>query len=85
MPRFGNRRENLEKRHVNEPTKFDIAETLLGHITFPPKTRSDNFRTILQRMKRKELRKLSSNATDGLKICDDAKKIWCELIIDIFH
>ena len=29
---FGNKRENLEKRRVNEPTKFDTAETLLAHI-----------------------------------------------------
>ena len=35
-------------------------------------------------MKRKDLRKLASNATDELKTCDDTKKRWCELIIDIF-
>ena len=43
LPRFRNRRENLEKRNVNEPTKFDTNDTLLAHIaTFPPK----NFRRI---------------------------------------
>ena len=35
-------------------------------------------------MKRKDLKKLASNATDELKTCDDTKKRWCELIIDIF-
>ena len=35
-------------------------------------------------MKRKDLRKLASNATDELKTCDDTKKRWCELIIDTF-
>ena len=30
LPRFGNRRENLEKRCVNEPTKFDAIDTLLS-------------------------------------------------------
>ena len=35
-------------------------------------------------MKGKEIRKLTSNATDELKICDDTKKRWCELIIDFF-
>ena len=35
-------------------------------------------------MKREDLRKLASNAPDKLKICDDTKKRWCELIIDIF-
>ena len=38
FPRFSNRRENLEKRRVNEPTKFDTTDTLLAHVaTFPPK------------------------------------------------
>ena len=32
LPRFGNRRENLEKRRVNEPTKFDTSNALLAHI-----------------------------------------------------
>ena len=85
LPRFGNRCENLEKRRVIEPTKFDTTDTLFAHIaTFPPKTRSDNFRRILERMKRKDLRKLASNATDELKTCDDTKRRWSELIIDIF-
>ena len=36
-------------------------------------------------MKRKNLRKLASNATDDLKSCDnDTKKRWCGLITDIF-
>ena len=84
LPRFGNRRENLEKRRVNKPTKFDITDTLLACIAkFPPKTRSDNFRRILEGMKRKDLRKLASTASDGLETCDDTKKRWCELIIDI--
>ena len=65
LPRFGNRRENLEKRRVNEPTKSDTTETLLAHIaTFPQKRGSDNFRRILEGMKVKDLRKLPSNATD---------------------
>ena len=34
-------------------------------------------------MKRKDLRKLTSNATDELKTCDDTKKKCCELIIDV--
>ena len=33
---------------------------------------------------KEEIRKLTSNATDELKACDDTKKRWCELIIDIF-
>ena len=62
------RRENLEKRRVNKPTKFDPADNLSAHIaTFPPKKWSDNFRRILEEMKRKDLRKLTSNATDVLK------------------
>ena len=85
LPRFSNRRENLEKRRVNEPTKFDTTDTLLAHIAkFPPKNRSGNFCKILEGMKRKDLRKLASNATDELKTCDDTKKRWCELIIYIF-
>ena len=32
LPRFSNRRENLEKRPVNKPTKFDTSNTLLAHI-----------------------------------------------------
>ena len=84
-PRFGNRHENLLKRRVNEPTKFDTTDTLLAHIEkLPPKTRNDNFRRILEGMKRTDLRKLASNATDELKTCDDTKKRCCELIIDIF-
>ena len=35
-------------------------------------------------MKGKDLRKLTSNVTEGLKTCDDAKKRWYELITDIF-
>ena len=75
LPRLGNRRENLEKRGVNEPTKFDTTETLLAHIaTFPPKNSSYNFRRILKVMKGKDLRKLVSNATGGFKTCDNTKK-----------
>ena len=43
-------------------------------LKFPPKNRSDNFRRILEGMKRKDLRKLATNATDELKICDATKK-----------
>ena len=76
MPRFGNRRENLEKRCVNEPTKFDAIDTLSAYIAkFPPKTRSDNFRIILEEMKQKNLRKVASNGTDELKACDNTKKV----------
>ena len=54
LPRFSNRRENLEKRCVNEPTKFDTTDILLAYIaTFPPKNRSDNFSIILEGMKKK--------------------------------
>ena len=85
LPGFGNRRQNLKKRRVKEPTKFDTTDTLIAHIaTFPPKTRSDNFRRILEGMKRKDLRKLASHATDELKTCGDTKKRSCELIVDIF-
>ena len=28
--------------------------------------------------------KLASSVADELKTCDDTKKRWCELIIDIF-
>ena len=85
LPRFGNRSENLKKRRVNEPTKFDTGNTVLAPIaTFPLKTRSPNSRRILEGMKRKDLRKLASNATDDLKTCCDINKRWCELIIDIF-
>ena len=85
LPRFSNRRENLEKRRVNEPTKFDTTDTLLAHIaTFSPKNMSGNFCKILEGMKRKDLRKLASNATDQLKTYNDTKKRLCELIIDIF-
>ena len=85
MPRFSNRHEKLEKRRVNEPTKFDTTETLPVHITkFSPKNRSGNFCRILERMKGKDLRKLASNATDKLKTFDDTKKRWCELILYIF-
>ena len=45
---------------------------------------SDNFRRILEGMKRKDLRKLASHATDELKTCDDTNKRSCELIVDIF-
>ena len=75
LPRFSNRRENLEKRPVNKPTKFDTSNTLLAHIaTCPPKNRRDNFRRILEGMKSKDLRKLASNGTNELKTCDDTKK-----------
>ena len=85
LPGFGNRRQNLKKRRVNEPTKYDTTDTSIVHIaTFPPKTRSDNFRRILEGMKRKDLRKLASHATDELKTCDDTKKRSCELTVDIF-
>ena len=85
LPGFGNRRQNLKKRRVKEPTKFDTTDTLIAHIaTFPPKTRSDNFRRILEEMKIKDLRKLASHATDELKTCGDTKKRSCELIVDIF-
>ena len=82
MPAFSNRRENLEKSRVNEPTKFGATNTLLAHIaTFPPKNRTGNCRRILEGMKRNNLRKLASNATDELKACDVTKKRWCELIM----
>ena len=85
LPKFGTRRENLEKRRVNEPTKFGTTEILLAPIAaFPAKNRSDNFRRILEGMKGKDLRKLASNETGELKTCDDTKKRWCELIIVIF-
>ena len=75
LSRFGNRRENLERRRANEPTKFNTTETLLAHIaTVPPKNRSDNFRTILIGVKGKDLIKLISNATDEFKTCDDTNK-----------
>ena len=68
LPIFGNRRENLEKRHVNESTKFDTTDTLLTYIeTFAPKTRSDNFPRTVEGMKRKDLRKVASNKMDELK------------------
>ena len=39
LPRFGNRRENVEKIRVNEPTKFYTTDTLLAYIAeVPPKT-----------------------------------------------
>ena len=83
LPRLSNRRKNLEQRRLNESTKFDTTNILLAHITtFPPKNRSKNIRRILEGMKRKDLRKLASNATDELKTCD-TKKRWCELIICI--
>ena len=76
---------NLEKRPVNEPTKSDPADTLFAHIpAFPPKNWSDNFCKIFKGTKREDLRKLASNATHVLKACDDTKKIWCELINEIF-
>ena len=75
FPRFSNRRKNLEKRCVNEATKFDTTDTLLAHIaTFSQKNRSDNFCTILEGMKRKDIRKIASNATDELNTCYDTKK-----------
>ena len=86
LPKQCDRGENIKKRYINEPTKFDTTDTLLlaQIATFPQKTRSDNFRKILEGMKRDGLRKLASNATDDLKTCNDTKKGWCELIIDIF-
>ena len=60
FPRFSNRRENLEKRRVNEPREFNTTDTFLAHIAiFPPRNRSDNFPRILEGMKRKDLRKLA--------------------------
>ena len=56
LPRFSNRRENLEKKmcHPCEPTRFATTDILLAHIaTFSPKIRSDNFRRILERIKKK--------------------------------
>ena len=39
LPRFGNRREKVEKRRVNEPTKFCTTDTLLAYIAeVAPKT-----------------------------------------------
>ena len=58
--RFSNRRENLEKKRVNEPTKSDATDTLLARkATFPPKNRSDYFRRILEGMKKKRYEKVS--------------------------
>ena len=69
----------------NTKSKFETTNTVLGHIiTIPPKTRSDNFRRILEGIKKKDLRKLASNATDELKTCNDTKKRWFELIIVVF-
>ena len=60
LPRFSNRRENLEKRRVNEPTKFDATDTLLARkATFPLKNRSKYFRRILEGMKKKRYKKVS--------------------------
>ena len=85
FPKFSNRRENLEKKRVNKPSKFNTTDTLLVHIAiFPSKNRSDNFPRILEGLKRKDLIKLAWNPTDQLKTCHDTKKIWCKLIIDIF-
>ena len=85
LPKFGTTRENLEKRRANEPTKFDTIETLLAAIVASPaKNGSDNFRRILEGMNGKDLRKLASNETGELKTCDDTKKRWYELSIDIF-
>ena len=71
----------MEKRRAKELTKFDRTDILLAHIaTFLPKNRSDSLLRILEGMKRKDLRKLASNATDELKTCDDTKKRWCELV-----
>ena len=65
--------------------KFEVANTVLTHIIIiPPKTWSHNFRRILEGMKRKDLRKLASNATDELKTCDNTKKRWFQLIIVVF-
>ena len=59
LPRFSNRRENLEKKPLNDPTKCDTTDTSLIPIAiFPPKGRSENFRRILEGMKRKDQRKL---------------------------
>ena len=56
LSRFGNRRENLEKRRVNEPVKIDTTDTLIAHTaTFPPKNRSGNFHRILEGMKKKKI------------------------------
>ena len=58
IPRFSNRRESLEKRLVNEPTRFDTTDTLLANTAiFPPKNRSEYFRRILEGMKKKKKKK----------------------------
>ena len=54
------------------------------HSNISYKNRSGNFRRILEGMKIKDLRKLSSNTTDELKICDNTYKRWCELMVDLF-
>ena len=61
LPRLSNRRENLEKRLVSEPTKFDTTDTILAHIaTFLPKNRTENVRRILGGMKKKISMKVSN-------------------------
>ena len=57
---------------------------LIAHRATSPKTRRDNICRIFEGMKRKDQRKLASNAFDQLKTGDETKKRWCELIIDIF-
>ena len=75
FPQFHNRYEDLEKRCINKPIKFDTNETLSAHIaTFPPKNRSDNFGRVLEGMKGTDLRKFASNTTDELKIYDGTKR-----------
>ena len=73
LPRFSNRCENLDKRPVNEPTKFDTTDTLLAHMaTFPLNNRSKNFRRILEELKRKDLKKV------GIKCNWWVKNMWCD-------
>ena len=47
--RFSNRRESLEKRLVNEPTRFDTTDTLLANTAiFPPKNIQFQFFSIVK-------------------------------------
>ena len=60
LPRFSNRHDNLEKRSVVESTRFDTTDTSLTHIaTLPSKNKSDNFRRILEGMKKTTTKKVS--------------------------
>ena len=66
LPRFANRCENLEKRFVNKTNQIRRNLYLSSSHS---KILSDSFYTILEGMKRKDLIKLASNATDALKTC----------------